>query len=71
MIAHRLLKNAENYDMLSDNQWGGQNRRSAIDVPMFKTFTLEIFYLTRANAAFTDCNARACYDRIIAILTGL
>eukprot|EP00957_Ditylum_brightwellii_P194473 14811718-Ditylum_brightwellii.AAC.1 len=25
----------------------------------------------RANAAFMDCNARACYDRIVAIVTGL
>eukprot|EP00957_Ditylum_brightwellii_P164773 12545597-Ditylum_brightwellii.AAC.1 len=60
MIAHCLLKNADTYDMLSDNQWVGQNGRSAINVPMLKTFALEIFYLTRANAAFIDCNARAC-----------
>eukprot|EP00957_Ditylum_brightwellii_P148147 11279459-Ditylum_brightwellii.AAC.1 len=38
---------------------------------MLKTFTLEISHLMRANAAFTDCDARACYDRIIAIITGL
>eukprot|EP00957_Ditylum_brightwellii_P206499 15348714-Ditylum_brightwellii.AAC.1 len=25
----------------------------------------------RANAAFTDCDARACYNRMIAIVTGL
>eukprot|EP00957_Ditylum_brightwellii_P068885 5228818-Ditylum_brightwellii.AAC.1 len=25
----------------------------------------------QANAAFTDCDARACYERIIAIITGL
>eukprot|EP00957_Ditylum_brightwellii_P056332 4270499-Ditylum_brightwellii.AAC.1 len=25
----------------------------------------------RANAAFTDCNARACYDRMVAIVSGL
>eukprot|EP00957_Ditylum_brightwellii_P132989 10140272-Ditylum_brightwellii.AAC.1 len=36
-----------------------------------KTFTLETFHLMRANAAFTDCNARACYDRMVAIVTGL
>eukprot|EP00957_Ditylum_brightwellii_P061953 4701763-Ditylum_brightwellii.AAC.1 len=38
---------------------------------MLKTFTLEIFHLIQANVAFTECNARACYDRIIAIITGL
>eukprot|EP00957_Ditylum_brightwellii_P072922 5541356-Ditylum_brightwellii.AAC.1 len=25
----------------------------------------------QANAAFTDCDARACYDRMVAIVTGL
>eukprot|EP00957_Ditylum_brightwellii_P016636 1251365-Ditylum_brightwellii.AAC.1 len=50
---------------------GGHKHRSAINVPMLKTFTLEIFHLMRANAAFTDCDAQACYDRIIAIITGL
>eukprot|EP00957_Ditylum_brightwellii_P188472 14348256-Ditylum_brightwellii.AAC.1 len=24
-----------------------------------------------ANAAFTDCDARACYNRMVAIVTGL
>eukprot|EP00957_Ditylum_brightwellii_P086866 6611612-Ditylum_brightwellii.AAC.1 len=25
----------------------------------------------RANTAFTDCGARACYNRMVAIVTGL
>eukprot|EP00957_Ditylum_brightwellii_P040572 3071072-Ditylum_brightwellii.AAC.1 len=54
-----------------DNQWGGQNGRSAINVPMLKTFTLENFHLMHANAAFMDCDTRACYDRMVAIVTGL
>eukprot|EP00957_Ditylum_brightwellii_P040869 3093368-Ditylum_brightwellii.AAC.1 len=62
---------AESHKHLNNNQWGGCKHQSAINVPMLKTFTLEIFHLMQANAAFTDCDARTCYDRIIAIITGL
>eukprot|EP00957_Ditylum_brightwellii_P136509 10410475-Ditylum_brightwellii.AAC.1 len=34
-------------------------------------FTLETFHLMQANAAFTDCDAKACYDRMVAIVIGL
>ena len=71
LITKQLLRNTEHHKFLTDNQWAGQNRRSAIDVPMLKTFTLETFHLMRANTAFTDCDARACYNRMVAIVTGL
>eukprot|EP00957_Ditylum_brightwellii_P052311 3967749-Ditylum_brightwellii.AAC.1 len=54
-----------------ENQWGGRNGRSAIDIPILKAFTLEPFHLMRANAVFTDCDACAYYNRIVAIVTGL
>eukprot|EP00957_Ditylum_brightwellii_P203073 15333107-Ditylum_brightwellii.AAC.1 len=34
-------------------------------------FTYKILHLMQANAAFTDCNAKVCYDRIVAILISL
>eukprot|EP00957_Ditylum_brightwellii_P009323 705300-Ditylum_brightwellii.AAC.1 len=63
--------NEEKYKSLTENQWVGRNGRNAIDVPMLKAFTLETFHLARANTAFTDCDACVCYDRIVAIGTGL
>eukprot|EP00957_Ditylum_brightwellii_P156290 11895513-Ditylum_brightwellii.AAC.1 len=65
------MYNAESHKYLNNNQWEGHKHRSAISVPMLKTFTLEIFHLMQANAAFTDCDAQACYDRIIAIITDM
>eukprot|EP00957_Ditylum_brightwellii_P199301 15191850-Ditylum_brightwellii.AAC.1 len=50
---------------------GGRGIRSAINVPILKTFTLETLHCIRANTAFTDCDARAYYDHMIAITTGL
>eukprot|EP00957_Ditylum_brightwellii_P130434 9950353-Ditylum_brightwellii.AAC.1 len=40
-------------------------------MPTLNTFTLETLHYIRANTAFTDCDARACYSRMIAIITGL
>eukprot|EP00957_Ditylum_brightwellii_P117967 8998045-Ditylum_brightwellii.AAC.1 len=56
---------------LSNNQWGERNGRSAINVLTLKAIAIETLHYTRANTSFTDCNAQACYDCIIAIMTGL
>eukprot|EP00957_Ditylum_brightwellii_P177298 13506285-Ditylum_brightwellii.AAC.1 len=65
------MKNAAINNFLSNNQWGGRNGQSAINVPTLKTFTLETLHLIHANAVFTNCDAHACYDRMIGITTGL
>ena len=44
---------------------GGRKVRSTIDVVMLKYFTLGIMHMQRRNCAITDCDARACYDRIL------
>eukprot|EP00978_Attheya_sp_CCMP212_P032184 scaffold124289_cov63-Attheya_sp.AAC.2 len=54
-----------------DEQYGGRNGRSAIDVVMLMELTLGIFHLQRSNGAITDCDATACYDCIIALLVAL
>eukprot|EP00957_Ditylum_brightwellii_P116424 8880754-Ditylum_brightwellii.AAC.1 len=38
---------------------------------MMTAFTYEILHLMQVNAAFTNCDAKACYDRIVEILTSL
>eukprot|EP00957_Ditylum_brightwellii_P042044 3183980-Ditylum_brightwellii.AAC.1 len=38
---------------------------------MSSTFILESMHMQHANATFTDCDAKACYDRIITIITAL
>eukprot|EP00957_Ditylum_brightwellii_P139841 10655553-Ditylum_brightwellii.AAC.1 len=38
---------------------------------MSSTFILESIHLQHANATFTDCNAKSCYDFIITIITAL
>eukprot|EP00957_Ditylum_brightwellii_P030116 2279337-Ditylum_brightwellii.AAC.1 len=38
---------------------------------MMTAFIYDILHFKRENAAFTNCDAKACYDRIVAILTSL
>eukprot|EP00957_Ditylum_brightwellii_P174413 13280144-Ditylum_brightwellii.AAC.1 len=63
VITCRLLKNAENYDFITDHQYGGKQGREAIDIPALTAWQIKIFTLVRHNAAFTDCDAKACYDQ--------
>ena len=65
LISRRLVANAEHFDMVPMNNSGGRKGRSAIDVVMLKYFTLGIMHMQRRNCAITDCDARACYDRIL------
>eukprot|EP00957_Ditylum_brightwellii_P160444 12214389-Ditylum_brightwellii.AAC.1 len=71
LVTRRTLQNEEEYHHLHTSQYGGRKGRSAIDIPMSSTFILESMHLQRANAAFTDYNTKACYNRIITIITAL
>ena len=68
LIAKRLLRNAEKYGVIPENNHGGRNDMMANDVVMLKFFTFGICHLQRRNCALTDCDAKACYDRILPIL---
>ena len=68
LIAKRLLRHAEQYQYLQDHNYGGRNGKCANDVVMKKFLTLQIWHLQRHNGALTDCDAKACYDRIVPIL---
>lgn len=71
LVARRLIKNAEEYNMIPKNNCGGRKGRSAMDVVMLKYITLSTCTMQRRNCALTDCDARACYDRILPILLSL
>eukprot|EP00957_Ditylum_brightwellii_P136928 10442580-Ditylum_brightwellii.AAC.1 len=42
-----------------------------MDIPMASTFILKTMHLQQANATFTDCDAKACYDKVITIIIAL
>eukprot|EP00957_Ditylum_brightwellii_P017281 1301977-Ditylum_brightwellii.AAC.1 len=71
LVTRQTLQNAEEYHHLHTSQYGGRKGHSAINTPMSSTFILESMHLQQANNTFTDCNAKACYNRIITIITAL
>eukprot|EP00957_Ditylum_brightwellii_P106153 8097987-Ditylum_brightwellii.AAC.1 len=68
IVACRLMANSEKYQYMNDDQHKGRNGREALDVVLGKTFTFETLHLQCANFGCTDCNAKACYDRIIPLV---
>eukprot|EP00978_Attheya_sp_CCMP212_P008856 scaffold20822_cov52-Attheya_sp.AAC.2 len=59
------MKNMEKHKKIVNEQYGGRSGRCAMDVVLLKEFTIGIFHLKRCNAAIIDCDAKACYDRIL------
>lgn len=68
LIARRLMRNYNKHQYFNDDQHGGRNRRSSIDIVLGKAFTLDTCHMQRANIECTDCDAKTCYDRIIPIV---
>eukprot|EP00957_Ditylum_brightwellii_P002318 178617-Ditylum_brightwellii.AAC.1 len=60
--------NAERSRYLTEDQHGGRNGRAAQDIVLGKAYKFDTFHLQRSNFACTDCNAKACYDRIIPLV---
>eukprot|EP00957_Ditylum_brightwellii_P051242 3885041-Ditylum_brightwellii.AAC.1 len=67
LVARRLMRNAKHHKYLSEDQHGGRNSCEVPDIVFGKTITFDTLHLQRANFGCTDCNAKACYDRIITL----
>eukprot|EP00957_Ditylum_brightwellii_P012373 934716-Ditylum_brightwellii.AAC.1 len=65
IVARRLMRNAERHNYLSNDQHGRRNSCEAPDIVFGKTITFDTLHLQRANFGCTDCDAKACYNRII------
>eukprot|EP00957_Ditylum_brightwellii_P080987 6160305-Ditylum_brightwellii.AAC.1 len=70
-ISRGMMHNTELHMHLSPNQYGGRKGRSAIDISVITVFNLDTLYLMQANMAFTYCDARAYYNRVVVIMAAL
>lgn len=68
IIAKRLMQNAEQHLTLDKDQHRDRNSRCEMDIVLGKIFMLETFHLQRSNIGFTDCDAKACYNRIVLLI---
>lgn len=64
-IGHLMLQNAELFDALADEQYGGRKNIAAIDQCFNKRITLDLIRQLKIDAAICSNDAKGCYDRII------
>eukprot|EP00957_Ditylum_brightwellii_P070857 5384382-Ditylum_brightwellii.AAC.1 len=64
LVARWLMSNAEKHRYLSKDQHGGRNGQEALDIVIGKTITFETLHFQQAKFCCTDCDAKACYNRI-------
>eukprot|EP00957_Ditylum_brightwellii_P054598 4136978-Ditylum_brightwellii.AAC.1 len=62
------MYNTEKHKYLSEDQHGKRNGKKALDIVFGKTITFDTINLQRFNFGCTDCDAKACYDRIIPLV---
>ena len=53
---------------LDDSKYGGRNDKTAKDAVMKTFLTLQPWQLQQHNGALTDCNTKACYNRVVPLL---
>ena len=68
MWAHRLVRHAEDYNMLGQAQGGSRPNRATQDISVRKWQTYLYSRITRTGLAAFDNDAKACFDRIVASL---
>eukprot|EP00957_Ditylum_brightwellii_P081624 6209368-Ditylum_brightwellii.AAC.1 len=59
IISQRLMRNAERFGYLREDQHRERNGRAAQDIVLGKAYTFDTFHLQRSNFACTDCDAKA------------
>lgn len=62
---------AEKNTLITDEQYGGRNRRQAQSAVINKILYYNLSRQMHMTSAFIDIDARACYDRIVTSLSGL
>jgi len=64
----RLVRHAEEKQLIHESAWGGRAGRTSIDPVLLKHLTADICRILKANLSSFDNDASACYDRIIIAL---
>ena len=68
IVGKRMIKNALEKDQLHPSAYGSVPKRTAQDAVMEKTLCMDILRVTKKPGAIFDCDAKGCYDRIVAAL---
>ena len=67
--AKRIMRFAEENNLITDEQYGGRKNRMAQTAVLNKISYYNISHQTFTSCAFMDDDARACYNRIVTSLS--
>eukprot|EP00957_Ditylum_brightwellii_P088633 6750892-Ditylum_brightwellii.AAC.1 len=59
------MHRAEQHNIIVDDQYEGRAGRTSINPVMITANTCKTVHLQRANIGRTECDAEACYDRVV------
>ena len=68
LFGKRMIDNAMKHDQIHPSAYGSVPERTAQDAVMEKTLSMDILRVTKKTGAIFDCDAKGCYDRIVASL---
>jgi len=68
IFGKKMVANAIKHGAIHPSAYGSVPKRTAQDAAMEKTMSLDMIRVTKRNAAIFDCDAKGCYDRIVAAL---
>jgi hypothetical protein len=71
VIMHQLLYNAEEYSFMTAHQYGRRKGRETINIPVLTAWQIKLFTIAQPNIDITDCDTKACYDRVIPTVSAL
>ena len=71
LIGKRMVYNALKRGQLHPAAYGSVPHRTAQDAILEKTMSLDLMRLNRSCGAMLDCDAKGCYDRIVAPLQSI
>ena len=68
IFGKRMIENALERDEIHPSAYGSVPMRTAQDAVLEKTLSLDLMRIRKDTGAILDCDAKGCYDRIIAAL---
>jgi len=71
IFGKRMIKNALEKGEIHDSTYGSVPRRTAQDAVMEKVLSMDTMRTKQITGAIFDCDAKGCYDRIIAALQSI
>ena len=66
-----MIENGMKYNQIHPSAYGSVPQRTAQDAAMEKVMSIDIMRVTKRSGAIFDCDAKGCYDRIVASLQSI